>query len=81
MTGAEIPHFYPPARRSTDRFIGLGFTGLAVFSWIVVIRVAWTGDMVAALAYAVPAALITVAALGILRLLWLHWRGKKAHTR
>lgn len=71
---------HPPARRATDAYIGWGFCGVAGFGWVVVARVAQEAPVQAAI-YAVFAAMVSIAGLGIVRLLVLHQLDRRAKAR
>lgn len=61
-------------RRATDRHITVGYVAVAVFMWIAVVRRTLEGDGAGAIIYAVPAAGMTWAAVGMARQALKHWR-------
>jgi len=70
-----VPH--EPAirfRRATDRYITGGYVAMAIFMWVVVVRVSISGDAVGGLIYAVPAAIMTWSAIAMAYQAFNHWR-------
>ncbi len=67
----------PPAvfklRRATDRYMAVGFVAVALFMWVLVLRVAWRADWSTVAFYAAPTLLMSYAAAGMTRLLFRHW--------
>jgi hypothetical protein len=72
---------HAPARRATDAYIGSGFLGIAGFCWIVTVRVWLYTSPIAGLVYGAFAVLVTVAGLGIVRLVVLHRLGQRRRMR
>jgi hypothetical protein len=72
-----------PARRATDAYIAVGFCGIAGFLWVVVYRVSQE-SLSLALLYGAFAAAVTLAGVGIARLVFLHhlslWRRDHADS-
>lgn len=66
MTPRTFDGTPPPARRATDRYLALGFTGAALLCLVVVYRALRRGDWAAALEFAVPTVLILHAAIGLI---------------
>ncbi len=71
----------PPARRATDRYLSVGFTGVALLGMIVVVRAAWRGDWVAAVTFGGPTLLVGYAAVGLVALVVRHRRARRAGLR
>jgi hypothetical protein len=68
----EMPRFVPPARRATDRYMGVGLSGVAGLAWIVTVRVILRGEYLIASVYGLCALAVTVGAVGIVRLVILY---------
>lgn len=78
--GHELPEPVNPwdkqvrFRRATDRYIARGYVAVSLFMWIAVVRLTIAGDAVGAIIYAVPAALMTWAAVMMAIQALKHWR-------
>lgn len=77
MTGSMHRPPPAPARRATDRSIALGFAAIAGALWTLTVRVGLGGSFSGALTYGVFAALMTIAAGNIVRLIVVYEMGKR----